>query len=102
MKLNDKVYDILKWIAIIFFPAVVTLAETVLPVYGVSADIIKIVTVTCGCIGVFIATLIGASSITIANEKRKMIAELSESDDADVETEDDIPVTEEEINDEGI
>lgn len=92
MKLNNKVYDILKWTAIIFFPAVVTLAETVLPVYGVSADIIKIITVTCGGIGVFIATLIGASAITIANEKRQM---LEETDDIYEEpTEDEDPVTE--------
>ena len=87
MKLNDKVYDFLKWVAIIFFPAVVTLAETVLPVYGVSADIIKIVTVTCGGIGVFIATLIGASAITIANEKRKMLEETADNYETTVEDE---------------
>lgn len=100
MKLNDKVYDVLKWIAIIFFPAVVTLAETVLPVYGVSADIIKIVTVTCGGIGVFIATLIGASAITIANEKRKMIEEMGDNYEESAEEEE--PVTEEDEKDEEI
>ena len=87
MKLNDKVYDILKWVAIIFFPAVVTLAETVLPVYGVPADIIKIVTVTCSGLGIFIATLIGASAITIANEKRKMIEETADNYETTVDDE---------------
>ena len=87
MKLNDRVYDILKWVAIIFFPAVVTLAETVLPVYGVSADIIKIVTVTCSGLGIFIATLIGASAITIANEQRKMIEETADNYETTVEDE---------------
>ena len=100
MKLNDKVYDILKWVAIIFFPAVVTLAETVLPVYGVSADIIKIVTVTCGGIGVFIATLIGASAITIANEKRHMLEEMD--DIYEEKSEDEEEVTEDDLKDEGI
>lgn len=87
MKLNDRVYDVLKWVAIIFFPAVVTLAETVLPVYGVPADIIKIVTVTCSGLGIFIATLIGASAITIANEKRKMIEETADNYETTVEDE---------------
>lgn len=100
MKLNDKVYDILKWVAIIFFPAVVTLAETVLPVYGVSADIIKIVTVTCGGIGVFIATLIGASAITIANEKRHMLEEMD--DIYEEKSEDEEEVTEDDLKDEEI
>ena len=90
MKLNDRVYDVLKWVAIIFFPAVVTLAETVLPVYGVPADIIKIVTVTCSGLGIFIATLIGASAITIANEKRKMIEETADNYETTVE--DEVPV----------
>ena len=92
MKLNNRVYDVLKWVAIIFFPAVITLVETVLPVYGVSADIIKIVTVTCSGIGVFIATLIGASAITIANEKRQMLEETDDNYETTVEDED--PVTE--------
>lgn len=102
MKLNDKVYDILKWVAIIFLPALVTLAETVLPVYGVPSDVIKIITVTCGGFGIFIATLIGASAITIAREKLALQSELNESDDGDSSTPDDEPITEEELNDEEI
>lgn len=102
MKLNDKVYDILKWLGLAFFPALGILLQTVLPVWGVDPSLIKALTVTCNAIGVFIAALIGVSQVTLAKEKLQMITELNESDDADAETEDDIPVTEEEINDEGI
>jgi hypothetical protein len=102
MKLNDKVYDVCKWLGLFVFPAIAVFISTVLPVWGVDAGLVKALTVTSNAIGVLIATVIGISQITIANEKAKMITELNESDDADAETEDDIPVTEEEINDEGI
>ena len=34
MKLNDKVYDILKWVAIIVLPALSTLVAGVFPIWG--------------------------------------------------------------------
>ena len=102
MKLNDKVYDVCKWLGLAVFPALSIFLQTVLPVWGVDAGLVKALTVTSSALGVLIAALIGVSQVTLANEKVKMITELNESDDADAETEDDIPVTEEEINDEGI
>ena len=35
MKLNNKLYDVLKWLGLIFFPALAVLLATVLPVWGV-------------------------------------------------------------------
>ena len=41
MKLNNKLYDVLKWLGLIFFPALAVLLATVLPVWGVDAGLIK-------------------------------------------------------------
>ena len=92
MKLNDKVYDILKWLGLAFFPALGILLQTVLPVWGVDPSLIKALTVTCNAIGVFIAALIGVSQVTLYKEK---VAELEGMDDIqDGIAEDEDPVTE--------
>lgn len=56
---------------------------------------VKIVTVTISALGVFIGTLIGVSQATIAQET-------SNEDYIEVETQDEDPVTEDEIADEDI
>lgn len=92
MKLNDKVYDILKWLGLAFFPALGILLQTVLPVWGIDPALIKALTVTCNAIGVFIAALIGVSQVTLYKEK---VAELEGMDDIqDGTAEDEDPVTE--------
>lgn len=92
MKLNDKVYNILKWLGLAFFPALGILLQTVLPVWGIDPALIKALTVTCNAIGVFIAALIGVSQVTLYKEK---VAELEGMDDIqDGTAEDEDPVTE--------
>lgn len=92
MKLNNKVYDVFKWLGLAFFPALAILLSTILPVWGVDANLVKALVVTCNGIGVFIAALIGISQATIAKEKLEM---LEETDDIYEEpTEDEDPVTE--------
>ena len=88
MKLNDKVYDILKWLGLAFFPALAILLSTVLPAWGVSAELIKALTITCNGIGVFIAALIGVSQVTLAKEKLQMIEETGDIFETTVEDED--------------
>lgn len=92
MKLNNKVYDILKWLGLAFFPALAILLSTILPVWGVDANLVKALVVTCNGIGVFIAALIGISQATIAKEKLEMIEEMD--DIYEEPTEDEDPVTE--------
>lgn len=92
MKLNDKVYDVLKWLGLAFFPALATLLQTVLPVWGVDPALIKALTVTCNGLGVFIAVLIGVSQVTLYKEKVKMLEEMDDIQDGTAEDED--PVTE--------
>lgn len=95
MKLSDRTYTFLKWLALICLPALSLLLTTILPLYGVTAEMVKIVTVTISALGVFIGTLIGVSQATIAQET-------SNEDYIEVETQDEDPVTEDEIADEDI
>ena len=59
--LPDKVYQILKWVALIFIPALVVLIQTVGGVWG--WPYINEITVTLGAIGLFLGSLIGVSTI---------------------------------------
>lgn len=90
MKLSDKLYDIFKWLGLIFCPALAVLLATVLPVWGVDAGLIKALVITINAVGVFIGALIGVSQITIAKEN-------SEEDFFETETEDDEPLTPEDL-----
>lgn len=66
MKLPDKIYDILKWIVIVFLPALNTLIFALGGVLGFETNII------CGVISavtVFLGALIGVSSYTYNKEK---------------------------------
>lgn len=66
MILPDKVYDILKWILIVFTPALITLISTLGVIYGFNTEII---TLTIGAIATFIASLIGISNINYKKNK---------------------------------
>ena len=39
MKLSDNVYNFLKWIALIFLPALAILVSVVLPVWNIGGDL---------------------------------------------------------------
>ena len=61
MTLNDNVYNILKWIALIALPATAVCVKAVFPVWGLPyADAIA---TTLTAIGTLIGTLIGISTI---------------------------------------
>jgi len=85
MTLNNKVYDVLKWVGLIFCPALAVLLATVLPVWGVDAGLIKALVITINAIGVFIGALIGVSQATLA--RADALEEYYET-----ETEDEAPV----------
>ena len=94
MKLNNHVYDVFKWLGLIFCPALAVLLATVLPVWGIDAGLVKALVITINAVGVFIGALIGVSQATIAREN----AEELESDFVETEAEDEEPVTDEEIS----
>lgn len=93
LRLSDGLYTFLKWLALICLPALSLLLTTILPLYGVSSEIVKIVTVTISALGVFIGTLIGVSQVTIAQED-------SNEEYIETESQDEEPVTDEEITEE--
>ena len=63
MMLSDKVYSCLKWIALIFLPALAVLASAIMPLYGLGAYT-ETVVITINAVAVFIGTLIGVSQIS--------------------------------------
>lgn len=61
MKLNDKVYDILKWVCLIVLPAFATLYATLGNTWG--WPYIDQVVITINAFATFIGVLIGVSTI---------------------------------------
>lgn len=60
MILPDKLYNVLKWLCLIFAPALITLLTTIFTLYGIPN--VEIVTGTIAAIATFIGALIGVSS----------------------------------------
>ena len=60
MKLPDKVYDILKWLSLVFFNAIGVLYKTLASIWGLPYG--EEVLTTCAAIALFIGALIGVST----------------------------------------
>ena len=71
MLIPDKVYNILKWIALICIPAVVTFLSVVLGVLEVDPKAINIITTIIAAIGTLIGSLIGVSTKAYNKEKQE-------------------------------
>lgn len=68
MKLPDKLYDVLKWVALIAMPALGVFYFTLAKIWGLpyGAEI----TATLDALALLIGTLIGVSHITIKKEEQ--------------------------------
>lgn len=68
MKLNDKVYNVLKWVCLIALPALEVFYFTLSKIWGLpfGAEI----PATINAVAVLIGALIGISQINISKEKR--------------------------------
>ena len=71
MLIPDKVYNILKWIALICIPAVVTFLSVVLGVLSVDPKTINIIVTIITAIGTLIGSLIGVSTKAYNKEKQE-------------------------------
>ena len=60
MIVPDKIYNVLKWLCLIFAPALITLLTTIFTLYGIPN--VEIVTGTIAAIATFVGALIGVSS----------------------------------------
>lgn len=67
MKLSDKTYDVLKWIAQILLPAAATLYVAVAEIWGF--PFAKEVAGTISAVDLFLGALLGISSINYYKEK---------------------------------
>lgn len=90
MKLSDSIYNVFKWVGLIFCPALAVLLATVLPVWGIDAGLVKALVITINALGVFIGALIGVSQVTIAKEN-------SEEEFYEEDTDEDLPLDEPEV-----
>ena len=90
MKLSNNVYNVFKWLGLIFCPALAVLLATVLPVWGVDAGLVKALVITINAVGVFLGALIGVSQATIAREEAEEEYLEAESDDETIVTPDDL------------
>lgn len=63
MKIPNHVYDVLKWIALICIPAIVTFLSVVLGVLDVNPKTVNVIVTIIGAIGTLIGTLIGVSTV---------------------------------------
>ena len=68
MKLPDKVYDVLKWILVIFVPSTITLISSLGALLGFDATIINGVI---GIIATFVGSLVGISTIAYNKEQKR-------------------------------
>lgn len=84
MTLNDKVYDVLKWIGLIVLPAIATLVKAVFPVWNLPyADAIA---TTCTSLGVFVGAIIGVSQAT-ATASTKVTEVTTDAEEIEADTE---------------
>lgn len=66
LKMNDTVYDVLKWVALIVLPAVATLYTTLAGIWGL--PFAEQVPATVTAIDLFIGALLGLSNATYQKE----------------------------------
>ena len=61
MKIPDKIYDVLKWLAMFFLPALALLIQTVFSIWGIPYG--EQISATIVAINAFIGACIGISNI---------------------------------------
>lgn len=71
MRISDKAYDILKWIALICIPAIVTFLSVVLGVLDVDPKTTNIIVTIIAAVGTLIGSLIGVSTKAYKQEQKE-------------------------------
>jgi hypothetical protein len=69
MRLNDKLYDVLKWVALIALNAIGVFYNTLSEIWGLPYG--EAVLKTCSALALFIGALIGVSTIAYNKEKEQ-------------------------------
>lgn len=70
MKLNDKIYDVLKWVALVCLPATATLVSVVLSLWNICDEgTITAIVGTISAVDVFLGALLGVSTAQYNKDK---------------------------------
>lgn len=69
MKLNNKVYDVLKWITIVFLPALITFAGVIMNT--LNFEYTQIVLTIAVAFDTFLGSILGISTLSYNKEKEK-------------------------------
>lgn len=97
MKLNDSVYNVLKWLALLLLPASATLVKEIFPVWNLPYA--EAIATTLTSIASFIGVIIGVSQITISLESKVTeVTTDAEEIDADTEYTDEAELEQNEAN----
>lgn len=81
MRLPNRVYDVLKYIVLIFLPAILTFLATILPLLGVSVDLTQTIVQVGMALDTLIGALIGISTLSYNKEIAEKSVEEYESED---------------------
>lgn len=84
MKLNDSVYNVLKWLALLVLPASATLVKAIFPVWNLPYA--EAIATTLTSIATFIGVIIGVSQATISSES-KVTEVTTDAEEIDADTE---------------
>lgn len=68
MKMNNTVYDVLKWIAILFLPALAILIKTVFAIWQIPLG--DQISATIIALQVFLGAILGVSSLNYNKEQK--------------------------------
>ena len=81
MKLPNRLYDVLKWVAVIALPAVVAFLGSVLPVLGVPSEVTQIVVTVGAALDTLLGALLGVSTFNYNRAMAEKSVEEYESED---------------------
>lgn len=81
MKLPNRWYDTLKWVAVIALPAVIAFLGSVLPVLGVPSEVTQIVVTVGAALDTLLGALLGVSTFNYNKEIAEKSVEEYESED---------------------
>lgn len=68
MKLKNNIYKFLKWLLILFIPALITFIGTLGKIYNFDTETIIL---TIGAVSTFLGTIVGVSNYNYYNDKSK-------------------------------
>lgn len=71
MRIPDSLYDVLKWVALICIPALVTFLSVVLGVLDVDPKTVNIILTIMTAVGTLIGSLIGVSTKAYNKEQQE-------------------------------